>query len=70
MIKIWYVPYCKKWFTSDTFNNVFYWDDEKEKLEGFLTFSYKVSEVIGIPNLDAVAISSFNKAVTLWNVTK
>jgi len=69
-VKIWYIQFCKKWITCDPFNRLYTWNDAKEELEELHLFSFKISDVVGIPPLRSLAIATFERKITIWDIEK
>lgn len=70
MIRLWYASYCKTWFFADTYNTLYQWDDKKHEPREILSFKHKVSAIKEMPNMDSIAIASFNKSITLWHISR
>ena len=67
--KIFYIGCMKTWITVNNRNEIEIWELEKEKSKVLQRKSRaKISDIVECPNLQLIAISSFDRKITLWNL--
>ena len=68
--RIWYLNYCGKWVTTNTKNQVLVWDIKHQTSNQLSrNASTKISDICEIANFKLVAVASFDKKITLWDLT-
>lgn len=70
---IWYLEFQDCWVTTDSNNQLYEWDLEKEIVKRTLSsnkIKHTIFEVVEIPELKLVAVGSSDRLVTIWNFQK